>query len=209
MTSRTHKEFSITFVYLAVFYIYTHSVLDIEYYALLAIMLCIGAKGALFPDVDHVWKNVKEKTFFNRVINWWIYITGGTHRSYQTHSIDVCLISAIGFIGLNRYCYEMQYIGEVNYQVHQMILFGFYAGWISHLVSDMLTSGGVNMLFLRKKHIKIVPKKIGKFRFNTGNQWEAFVYMVTLRVNLFMSIFALIFPFIFDERWSLWLMQLI
>lgn len=209
MTSRTHKEFAISFVYIATFYIYSNSLIDINYYCLLIIMLCIGAKGALFPDVDHTWRNVKEKTLFNRILNILIHLTGGTHRSWQTHSLDLCLASGLILLGYNLRLYDLGKINELNYHVIKIILLAFYSGWISHLLSDMLTVGGIYILVLKKKKIRLVPKKIGKLEFKTGERWEAYVYNVVNKINTVMSVLALIYPFMVNEQWSLALMNLI
>lgn len=207
MTARTHKEFAITFVFLSTFWIYSHEVVNLNYYSLLIIMLAIGTKGALFPDVDHTWKNVKEKTLFNRVINIIIHMTGGKHRSWQTHSIDVCLISGIVLWALNYRFFTLGKFNELNYQVNEIILMSFYSGWISHLLSDMLTVGGVYILCLGKKNVKLVPRRIGKLEFKTGDKWELFVYKVTNKINIAMSVFALIYPFVFDPTYASWLLN--
>lgn len=207
MTARTHREFAISFIYLATFYIYNHSLIDINYYVLLIIMLCVGVKGALFPDVDHAWQNVKEKTLFNRILNFLIHITGGKHRSWQTHSLDLCLASGIGVIYLNDFLFNTGKMSELNYQVIKILIFAFYSGWISHLLSDMLTVGGVYILILKKKKIRLVPRRIGKLEFKTGGDWEDWFYRVNNKITTLMSVIALIYPLIMDERWNAWLMR--
>lgn len=209
MTARTHKEFAISFVYLATFYIYSNSIIEINYYSLLIIMLCVGASGALFPDVDHIWKNVKEKTLFNRILNFLIHLTGGKHRSWQTHSLDLCIASGIALLFINYNQFSSGGISELDYQVFKIIIFAFYSGWISHLLSDMLTIQGIYILVLKKKNVKLVPKKIGKLEFKTGDRWEAYVYNLVNKINTVMSVIALIYPFLVNEKWSLALMNLI
>lgn len=200
MTARTHREFAISFIYLATFYIYRHSLIDINYYALLIIMLCVGAKGALFPDVDHAWKNVKEKTLFNRILNVLIHITGGVHRSWQTHSFDIWAIFTGASLYLNHYMFSIEKISGLNYQVIKLLIFAFCSGWLSHLISDMFTVGGVYILILRKKNVRLVPKRIGKLEFKTGGDWEGWFYRMNNRINTVMSIVALTYPFI----WQYW-----
>lgn len=208
MTARTHKEFSISFVYLATFWIYKNQVVDFNYYALLPIMLCIGAKGALFPDVDHAWQNVKEKTVFNRIINFLIHATGGKHRSWQTHSIDICLLSGALLLFTNHRFYIDGRLDRLNYQVFELILLAFYSGWISHLVSDALTVGGIRPTVFSKKTIRFVPKQIGNLKFNTGNQWEAYVYGFINKVNVVMSLIAFVYPLIINDDFITWVARL-
>ena len=196
MTFRTHREFAISFIYLSTLYIYNHNLIDINYYLLLVIMLCVGAKGALFPDVDHTWQNVKEKTLFNWITNKVIHLTGGKHRSWQTHSLDLMLVLFALAVGSNKYLFISGKISDLNYNIAKMIIFAFCSGWLSHLISDMLTTGGVYLLFFGKKKIRLVPKKLFGIRFNTGGDWENWFYRVNNRINIVMSIIALCYPLI-------------
>lgn len=207
MTARTHKEFAISFVYLATFYIYSNAIIEINYYSLLIIMLCVGASGALFPDVDHTWKNVKEKTLFNRIINTIIHLTGGRHRSWQTHSIDLCIASGLILLIYGNSFYTSGRISELDYEVFRIIIFAFYSGWISHLLSDMLTIQGVYILVLKKKNVKFVPKRVGNLEFKTGERWESYVYNLVNKINIVLSLLAIVYPFMVNEQWSLALMS--
>ena len=69
MTYRTHREFAVCFVIIANFLVYKLHLSQTGYYVNLIVMLVCGKQGALFPDVDHIWQNVKEKTTINFVIN--------------------------------------------------------------------------------------------------------------------------------------------
>lgn len=207
MTSRTHKECAISFVYLATFYIYSNSIVEINYYSLLLIMLCVGASGALFPDVDHTWKNVKEKTLFNWIINKLIHLTGGKHRSWQTHSIDLCIASGLLLLIYSKGLFTAEKISELDYEVFRIIIFAFYSGWISHLLSDMLTIQGVYILCLKKKNVKFVPRRVGSLEFKTGDRWENYVYNLVNKINIVLSLIAIVYPFMVNEQWSLALMS--
>lgn len=195
MTGRTHKEFAITFTYFATFYVYSKDLINLNYYALLVVMLCIGAKGAKFPDVDHAWKNVSEKTFFNFVINKFIHLTGGKHRSRQTHSWDICLMSLAVLI----YYIDNHVAEKSNYTIYLAIVFAFYSGWISHLLSDMLTVGGCYLTFWSKNTVRLVPKRLFGIEFKTGDAWENFFYKVDHGFNVIMSIIALAYPVISQQ----------
>lgn len=209
MTARTHKEFAIGFNCIALMILYKYRVSEINYYLMFAIMMGLSTKGALFPDVDHSWRNVKEKTVINWCLNKLIHTTGGKHRSWQTHSLDICLFSWILFIKMLKGTFEANIISAVNYQVALLVLNAYYTGWISHLLSDMLTVGGIHILILKKKNVRIVPKKLFGIEFKTGQSWEKWVYKTTLKINAVLTVIALIYPFIFDPVTSNWLFSLI
>ena len=69
MCGATHKQFAIFFVYVAAILLNMFSVIEVNFYLQVILMLGLGKAGALFPDVDHVWKNVKEKTAVNWLVN--------------------------------------------------------------------------------------------------------------------------------------------
>lgn len=180
--------------------LYAKGITEIQYYLALPIMLLVGKYGALFPDVDHTWKNVKDKTVVNWFINKLIHLTGGKHRSWQTHSIDIVAVyTTVAFL-LPDALYRLEKISVVNKEVMSLLLIGFASGWLSHIVSDMLTSAGVKVLCFLPTKIALVPKHIGKLRFNTGNEWEAFCYKSTRIINVFIGIVALIYPFIINGK---------
>lgn len=200
MTYMTHKVFAIGWVLIGNMILYIKGVTNINYYLALIITLQTGKYGALFPDIDHHWDNVKEKTLINMAINKAIHLTGGKHRSWQTHSWDICLIVAIlGFIVPNINTLKLT---DINKEVLSLIWIGFSMGWISHLVSDMLTGEGVRLFCFSKFKVRLVPKKIKlplckEFRFNTGKEWEAFVYKTTRIINILLGFIAVVFPMFF------------
>lgn len=196
MTAPTHRQYSICFGFITCIIIYYFGITNINYYFALPIILLTSKSGALFPDVDHVWQNVHDKTFLNKVINTLIHITGGKHRSWQTHSIDVCALYTTASIIVPKILYDKGIISEVNKEVLLLLLLGFASGWVSHLVSDMLTSAGVRLICFLKFKVKLVPRRIGRLVFNTGHEWEAFNYKVIKITNLFLGIFCIVFPLI-------------
>ena len=202
MCVATHKQFSIFFVYIAAILLNIFSVIDINFYLQVIIMLAIGKSGALFPDVDHIWKNVKEKTTINWILNKLIHITGGKHRSRHTHSWDICLVSFIlAIIGVN-YFESIGLINNLDICVAFIILCGFYSGWISHLFSDMLSSTGVYLTCFSKMTIKFVPKQLFGFKFNTGGAWENFCFNLIRIINFLTGLFVIFYPFIVDENYQ-------
>lgn len=196
MTGPTHREYSVCFAFLVMMLFYKLGISHINYYMAFVIVLMTSKHGALFPDLDHNWENVHSKTVPNKIINMLIHITGGKHRSWQTHSIDICAYFTIFSYILPNMWYNLGKISEVNKEVAIIILLGFSSGWISHLYSDMLTSAGVRLFFFSKFKIKFVPKRIGKLKFNTGNEWEAFNYKTMKKVNVILALVSLTYPFI-------------
>lgn len=194
MTYMTHKVFAIGWVLIGNMILYKTGITNINYYLTLMITLPAGKFGALFPDVDHHWDNVKEKTLVNMVINKLIHLTGGKHRSWQTHSWDICLIvTVLGFIVPN---IETLHMTEVNREVLSILWIGFSMGWTSHLFSDMLTSGGVRLFCWNKFKVKLVPKRLGKLTFSTGKSWEQFVYKTTRILNILLGFIAMVYPMV-------------
>lgn len=199
MTFGTHKRFSISFAYLAAIFVYAMGLSQINYYLTIPILVLMSKYGALFPDVDHHWGAVKEKNILNRIINTLIRITGGKHRSWQTHSLDIALsFTAIAFMGPH-ILFSNELINEVNREVLSILMIAFSFGWLSHLFSDMLTSDGVRIVFWSKKKLALVPKKIGKLRFNTGNEWEGFVYTAMQYINVLAAIICFVYPILGND----------
>lgn len=194
MTGATHKKFAVAAAFTASILMYKEGLTQINYYLTIPVMLETAKYGALFPDVDHTWKNVKEKTIPNWIINKAIHLTGGRHRSWQTHSLDIAFIFALLAFFVPKALLNKDIISVVNYEVLQLILYGFTFGWISHLISDMLTSAGVRITCLSKAKVALVPRKIGKLAFNTGNEWEAFVFKVISIFNVAYGLFTLAYP---------------
>lgn len=196
MTGPTHRVYSVCFAFLTTILYYNNNITEINYYLALIIILLVSKKGALFPDLDHIWKNVHEKTVPNKIVNTLIHITGGKHRSWQTHSIDICTWFTVLSYYLPKILYNKGIISIVNREVMSILLLGFASGWISHLFSDMLTGEGVRLFCFNKKKVRFVPRKIGNFKFNTGNEWEAFNYKTISIINKVLGVICLIYPFI-------------
>lgn len=154
MTYKTHREFSIWFALVLNIILYERGLINTNYYLSMMVILLFSKQGALFPDVDHHWDNVKEKTMLNKVVNFIIHKTGGKHRSWQTHSFDIWACSLLAFIYLaNRLNFE-------DRAVALLIISGFYGGWFSHLFSDMLSRDGVRLFFwLKKFKLRLVPNR--------------------------------------------------
>ena len=194
MTRPTHKQYSVCFAFITMMLFYKYGVTQINYYIALIIILKAAESGALFPDVDHSWQNVSEKTVPNKIINTLIHITGGSHRSWQTHSWDICVIfTAIAYF-LPKYLYYVGKISVVNEEIVSLLLLGFASGWISHLFSDMLTSAGVKVICFVDFKVKLVPRRLFGLRFNTGHGWEEFNFKVMKVLNVFLAVICMVYP---------------
>ena len=199
MTGPTHKKYCILFAFIATIVLYELNITHINYYLVLIIVLAISKTGALFPDVDHTWSNVHDKTVPNKIINTIIHMTGGKHRSWQTHSIDICAVFTLASYILPHKLHEYGILSALNTEVMCIIMLAFASGWISHLFSDMLTSAGVRIVCFSKVILRLVPKKIGNFRFNTGNEWEKFNFNVIDKINKVAGFICVIYPFVADK----------
>lgn len=202
MTAPTHRQFSIGFAFIAAMLLYAYGITQINYYLALGILILTSKYGALFPDVDHSWENVKEKTIPNWIINHIIHLTGGKHRSWQTHSIDIVVIVSICSYVIPMVLFTRGMITDINREVLSIILLGFSSGWLSHTFSDMLTSAGVRLFCFRKKKVCLVPKKIGNLRFNTGHEWEAFCFRAAKTINIILGIVCLLFPLVMSDAFK-------
>ena len=197
MTHPTHKQYAISFAFIAAMLMYFHNMTQINYYLALPVIILVSKYGGLFPDIDHNWQNVKDKTVPNWIINKLIHLTGGKHRSWQTHSIDIVfLVTILSYVG-PELLLKYDYISLVNKEVLGILMISFSAGWISHIVADMFTSAGVRLFCWNKKlTVKLVPKNIGKLRFNTGHEWEEFVYRNVKSINIILGLICVLFPII-------------
>lgn len=169
---------------------------EVNYYLALVIMIEFGKAGGLFPDVDHLWKNVKEKTAVNWCINKIIHITGGKHRSWQTHSIDITLAFFAVSLFLPSELFKRGIVNNVSKEVLSIIMLGFALGWVSHILADMLNGVGVRLVCWNKKHVAFVPKQAFGIKFKTGESWESFVSTATQGLNIATGLIAIAFPIV-------------
>ena len=196
MTGHTHRQYSITFAFLVAMILYDNNLSAINYYLSLPIILQMSRYGGLFPDIDHHWDNVKDKTVPHKIINTLIRITGGKHRSWHTHSIDIMAVFVLISYFLPNFLFAYGKVSDVNKEVLSILMLSFSAGWFSHIVADMMTSAGVRITCISDFKLKLVPRKIGELKFNTGNEWERFVYKCTRIINMIMGTLCLIYPFL-------------
>lgn len=196
MTYITHKKFAVWFGIIGAMMVYMNGLLEINYYLNLIMFITFSKIGGLFPDIDHQWHAVKEKTVINFILNKLIMLTGGKHRSWQTHSLDIALIFSLLSYFIPKIIYNKGILNIVDMELTYTIFIGFSLGWISHLVSDMLTSEGVRLLcFVKKTRIALVPRKFLWLKFATGEVWESFIFRVIQVINVIIAVIAIILPF--------------
>lgn len=196
MTYLTHRRFAVWMAIVGCMYMYTKGMQNINYYLALIITIQFSKLGGLFPDVDHHWQNVKDKNAVNWVINKLIHITGGKHRSWQTHSIDITILYTILSFILPNMLLEKQIIGAVDKEILGVIMVGFALGWLSHIIADMLNGTGVRLFCWNKKHIALVPHSLFGLKFKTGESWEGFVSTTTQVLNIIVGIISIMYPYI-------------
>jgi len=119
MTYKTHRVYAIGFSLIAAMYVYIRGLTSIDYYLALPILLMTGKYGGMFPDIDHDWANVKDKTVPNWVINKLIHWTGGRHRSWQTHSIDILIIVIALVLYVPGELLDRGHLSVVNYRFYE------------------------------------------------------------------------------------------
>lgn len=127
----------------------------LAYIVMFYVNYVVGQEGAKYSDKDHLWKNIKEKTALNKIINTILHLTGYGHRNPITHSFDLWLISYILLVGATKKC--------VGYIVLQkmiiMLLTAFYIGYFTHLILDALSMDGTRLFFWNSKiKLHLVPK---------------------------------------------------
>jgi membrane-bound metal-dependent hydrolase YbcI (DUF457 family) len=183
MTGATHRAYAVTFALGGAAAVNIFGLSDINPLVLAVLMRTSGQVGAVFPDIDHAWNSVPGslKSIPGRVINVLIRATGGKHRAWHTHSLDVwaALTAAIVFLPLPPVFTEA--VGATTIAALYALVFGFMAGWLSHLFADMLTPSGIQILcFLKKFKLRLVPKWA---MFATNSKWEDMNFKFINAVN--------------------------
>lgn len=178
MTGNTHRAFSVTFAIGGAFALTHFGISEVNPLVSAPVLLMSARYGALMPDVDHHWSSVSEKTLPNRIINLFIHLTGGKHRSWQTHSWDIwaVLMCIVMFFPKE----VLAPLGVPTVSVLYMILYGVMLGWCSHLFSDMLTPAGIRLFCWSKFKLRLVPRWA---MFATNSRWEDMCNSVIKVVN--------------------------
>ena len=207
MTGPTHRKFAVFFVYLLSIVYYRMNIINIYYYLALPIMLLVGQYAAKWCDYDHHKKSLPDKNFISKMFSKLIHLTGGKHRSWQTHSLDIAVWATVLAWVVPNELYKRQIVSIINREVMLILALSFCLGWLSHLFCDMLNGVGIRLFCWNKFTIAFVPMgihiKIWKFtiinmRFNTGNAWEAFVYRTVGKINYVCGFISVTYPLIYN-----------
>ena len=163
MTSSTHRECAIVGACIGTIALQELNMNPVAHkdYELLAysVMFIVNyvfsVEGAKFSDLDHLWKNIKEKTALNRIINSLIKLTGWGHRNPVTHSFDIWLISYILIVGSVSHLISYQVLSKIII----MITTAFWIGWFTHLIADAMSMDGTRFFFWNNNlRLRFVPK---------------------------------------------------
>lgn len=194
MCKKTHAEFAQGFAILSCILFDILFPNFVHFYILAILTTIIANKFAKFQDYDQNWNVVSEKTTLSRIINKIVVITGGTHRSKQTHALDLVLCRYALSFYLVTVAGQTGVLSLFEVNLVRVMLFGAFSGELSHLIADMFNGDGIWLSIFSKKKTAIVPKKIGKFRFNTGGAWEKFFYLVCYKFNRVLEVIAVLYP---------------
>lgn len=127
-----------------------------------AVVLAAAALGALLPDIDHPESTIAHDVGLARGHGWLTDLVGGGfrallggHRGF-THSAVMALLVSLAAAGLR------PWLGAAP--------LGFAAGYVSHIVADMLTKEGVRLWWpITRREVGLGPRWL---RFRTGTVWE-------------------------------------
>ena len=163
MTSPTHRNFAIVGACVGTIALQELNMNPVSHkdYELLAygtmflINYVFGVEGGKYPDIDHLWKNIKEKTALNKIINSILRLTGFGHRNPVTHSFDIWLVSYILLIASAKRLITYTVLSKAIV----MIVTAFWIGYLTHLLADALSMDGTRIFFWNSKwKLRFVPK---------------------------------------------------
>lgn len=151
----------------------------------LAIMYPASQYGSTFPDNDHHWEAVGNKSPVNWVVHKILHLSKPKHRSWQTHSIlftGALLLMLFTLVSLGDRIWSDP--TATDWILMRLLAYGFILGVVSHLVADFINPSGIHLYPGYK--IRAVPRT--SF-FATGGVWESkIIYPACLVVSLIASI---------------------
>ena len=113
--------------------------------AWILVYIC-ARQGSIFPDLDHHEGSIPQKSALNITINKFLhFLFRGkmklSHRSWQTHSMDLYVI----FCGIPSYFFYCKYLeqGNLLYYFASIMILSFMIGGIVHCFMDCFTTHGV------------------------------------------------------------------
>lgn len=143
-------------------------------FALYILLLIISSKSSMlgvnFPDYDQSNINLcPSRDFFGKIVFGIIHLLGARHRSWHTHSFDFPLILLFGA----NYFLPQDNIIDILFLI---LVSGFCFGYITHLMFDIISEGGIipsiillNFYKFLVNFIRVIfGKKIKKYKDNFG-----------------------------------------
>lgn len=194
MCKTTHASFAVAFSYLIALLIDRQYNTGLNFYLMIMLTPLLASKGAKFPDYDQNWHSISERTTFSWLVNRAVKLSRSGHRSKLTHSWDLCGLSLLGLYLLVNALHLKLYFTDFDLGVAYIILFGFYSGWVSHLISDMFNGDGVWPTIFAKRKIAFVPKRLFGIEFKTGGAWEKFFYKMSCVASKILGFICLLHP---------------
>lgn len=136
MTGRTHDLAAFTLLTATVAY------MPIQEMTLATAIVAFTANmvGALAPDIDQTTSSIWEKVRFGRIISGIISPLFGKHRFISHSIVGIVLFSVI-------VRFLLGIVGTVLLVDMDVVWFAFMIGFVSHLLTDMLTRDGIPLLF--------------------------------------------------------------
>lgn len=237
MLGRTHRVGGgfFTFCGFLILKKYNYLIPGVAPWLQLVIMYPFCMWGSMAPDLDHHTQSIPMRDAFSIALNKVLHLTHGLykyldrhwgvkwkkwynpiwafaslfnarHRSYQTHS-DLNLF--IGLYLLHRVIQS----GNVSYEMVtvRLILTGVLIGYLSHVVLDMMTPGGIwSIVGVVINHVvkkAILPTKlrlVPKWHWlRTGSNYEDVVRSI-LSVGTALMVVYLVYEFGLERGVDLW-----
>ncbi len=130
--------------------------LDADTAATLAVVAAAGL-GALVPDIDTPNSLISRKLWpLSLLARPFLKHRGFTHGLLAYFLVNFAILLAVG-------------LGVPN------VLWGFPAGWATHLIADLCTKDGLRLLWPRKRDFRVLPRR---FAIRTGSLGEAIIALV-------------------------------
>lgn len=197
MNGETHENFATGFAISAVILMESLKINELHPYISALVAVNFARVGGKFPDYDLDWDKIHDKNIINFAINKFIKFTGGTHRSWQTHSFDISIIVLFIMLLTNSILLNNGIINSMDSCLLNLTVTSFGIGWISHLVCDMLNPSGVYLTVFNKNiKLKLVPKKFLAMSCSTGGTWEKIVKGLSGIIDVVLIVIMIIMPFI-------------
>lgn len=168
---------------------------DLEPWVQLIMLYPAASFGSTYPDLDHHWGSVKEKTPFNFLVHKVIHLSKPKHRSWQTHCILLTIAELAVLFSL---IYALTVIPQAVLSttaiaIIRLLVMGFGLGVFSHLFLDAFTTQGVHLI--PGVMVRLVPKSK---TFSTDTPYET-VWRVLLYILTALMLIWVINPFGLQE----------